>query len=353
MFDPVHAHPTTPTLPTLLDLDQAAFGALIEPHRRALHLHCYRMLGSVLDAEDAVQEAFLRAWRGRDSFEGRSGLGTWLHSIGTHICLDLLKRRKRRGIPITREAASTLEQPIPPSVEEPVWLEPFPDDLLPAEIGAPAAQGNDPEQLLAAREHIALAFIAVLHLLPPRQRAVLLLRDVLDWQASEVAAHLNMTVAAVKSALHRARTTLDERRYSPPAPADAPPVMLADYVMAWENADIDRLVRLLTDDATFSMPPIPSWYQGHEAIRGLTARTVFGGGAAAVGRWRLLPARANLQTAFGLYRLGATPGVYHAYGIQVLTGRGTAQGTLIADIITFRVPSLFAYFNLPLVHAGQ
>ncbi len=322
--------------PDLSRVEHDRFGALVEPYRRELQVHCYRMLGAVQDAEDMVQETLLRAWRGRATFEGRASLRAWLYKIATYACLDALKQRSRRSIPRTRSAAATLAEPIPASIMEPIWLEPYPDEYL-------VSGEHSPEQYLSTRENIRLAFIAALHLLPPRQRAVLILRDVLDWQASEVAELMAMSVAAVKSALHRARSTLAVQATLPDNSEASPELTerLDAYMRAWEAADIPALIQLLTDDATFSMPPIPSWYRGRETIRDLTARTIFAGSAA--GRWKLLPARANRQVAFGLYRLGETPGKYHAYGVQVLTLRDG----LIADIITFRVPELVERFGLP------
>lgn len=322
----------------LAEIDQEMFGRLVEPHRRELQSHCYRMMGTLQDAEDMVQETFLKAWRGRETYAERASLRAWLYKIATHACLDALRKRPGRYVPLTWDEARTLDQPIPASVMEPVWLEPYPDGWL-------IEDEADPETRLTRREHIALAFIAALHLLPPRQRAVLLCRDVLEWPANEVAALLGVSVGAVKSMLHRARATLasrggvgfgemgdrlDEARRS----------LLDRYVQAWEAADVEGLTRLLHEDASFSMPPIPAWYQGRETIRGLTAKTVFSGEAR--GRWRLLPTRANGQVAFGLYRV-EEPGRYSAYGIQVLTmGDG-----LLADIITFRVPGLVERFGLP------
>jgi RNA polymerase sigma-70 factor (ECF subfamily) len=333
----VRSHPLQSI--SLTGLDQQAFGATVEPHRRELQAHCYRMLGSVQDAEDMVQETFLRAWRRRETFEGRASLRAWLYKIATNTCLDALEKRPRRAVPVTRQAVSTMDEPIPHMVKEPIWLEPYPDDLL-------AAGDDNPERRYSARESITLAFVAALHLLPPRQRAVLILRDVLDWQASEVADLLDMSVPAVKSALHRARTTLAERA---PTTVDvgadvldeAAQNQLEDYVRAWETADVNALLALLTDNARFSMPPIPSWYQGRESIRRLVSATVFSGDAN--GRWRLLPTRANHQLAFGLYRRGDANGPYNAYGIQVLT----FDGGRIADITTFINPALFGYFKLP------
>jgi RNA polymerase sigma-70 factor (ECF subfamily) len=322
---------------SLTSLDQDGFGGLIEPYRRELKAHCYRMMGSVHDAEDMVQEAFLRAWRRRETFEARASLRAWLYRIATNVCLDALRKRPRRAVPVTRQAEATLAEPIPASIMEPIWLEPYPDDFL-------AVHEDDPEGYVLAQEHITLAFIAALHLLPPRQRAILILRDVLDWQANEVAQALDISVPAVKSALHRARTTLDSQDYAsaqPVFPLDAArQTQLDDYVRAWENADVPALLRLLKEDATFSMPPIPSWYRGRDTIGELTSRTIFSGQAR--GRWRLLPTRANHQIAFGLYRQGEQGG-YEGYGIQVLT----FADRQIADITTFRDPALLPLFNLP------
>lgn len=334
-------------VPVGIDLgqvDQEMFGRLVEPYRRELQAHCYRMMGTLQDAEDMVQETFLKAWRGRETYKGTASLRAWLYKIATHACLDALRKRPGRYVPLTRDEASTLDEPIPASVMEPVWLEPYPDGWL--------IEGEaDPETRLSAREHIVLAFIAALHLLPPRQRAVLLFRDVLEWPASEVAVLLEISVGAVKSMLHRARATLASRGEAAFGDVghrldEAERNLLERYVRAWEEADVDGLTRLLREDATFSMPPIPAWYEGRETIRGLTAKTVFAGEAR--GRWRLLPTRANGQTAFGLYRQEG-PGRYSPYGIQVLT----IQGGLLADIITFRVPGLVGKFGLPEVIVGS
>ncbi len=315
----------------LTTIDEQEFGTLTEPYRRELQAHCYRMMGSVQDAEDMVQETFLRAWRRRETFEGRASFRAWLYKIATNACLDRLKRLPCRVVPMTYQAVSLVNEPIPPSVMEPIWLEPYPDDLL----------GDDnPEETFSSREHITLAFIVALQLLPPRQRAVLILRDVLDWHADEVAALLDMTVSAVKSALHRARSTLANRDMSENHVLDeAAKTQLQDYIRAWETADVNGLLKLLKDDATFSMPPIPSWYRGRSEVGGLVSKTIFSGDAN--GRWRLLPTRANRQIAFGLYR--QSQGGYEAYGIQVLT----FQGGLIADITTFRNPGLVERFGLP------
>ena len=331
---PMHLHTLAPQ----------EFGTLTEPHRHELHVHCYRMLGAMQDAEDIVQETFLRAWQHRATYASRASVRAWLYKIATNLCLDALAQRKRRTLPSTRQPAADLNDPIPTDVNEPIWLEPFPDALL-----APAE--TMPEKHFLARETINLAFLALLQELPPRQRAVLLLRDVLEWQASEVADLLDLTVPAVKSLLFRARRTLAEQDYR--AGIDRPSTQAHDpllstlyqrYTTAWETADMEGLVALLKEDATFAMPPIPAWYQGRATIGGLVAKTIFRGDAQ--GRWRLRPTRANGQPAFGLYRVGEQDGVrvYQAYGIQVLT----VAGLLIADIITFRVPALFPKFGLPL-----
>ena len=327
----------------MIDQSQPAadFTLQTESYRGELLSHCYRMVGSLEDAEDLVQETLTRAWRAAHTFAGHGSLRAWLYKIATNLCLNLLKQRARRTLPIAYQAATTLEEPIPADRNEAIWLEPFPDSLL-------ATQSSDPAAHYALREQISLAFLILLHQLPPRQRAVLILRDVLDWSAQEVADLLDVTVPAVKSALFRARTTLAAAQAvaaDEGAATDLPDgqlaTQLAQYVQAWETANIDALVQLLKVHATFSMPPIPAWYQGRETIRGLVGKTIFRGDAA--GRWRLLPTRANGTTAFGLNRIGEQPGIYHAYGIQVVRW----QGEEIADITTFRVPGLFARFDLP------
>ncbi len=320
----------------LSTLDEQAFGAMTEPHRRELQVHCYRMLGSVHDAEDMVQETFLRAWRRRETFKGRASFRAWLYKIATNVCLDTLEHRQRRGLPVTHQEQGQRDEPIPAMIREPIWLEPYPDLLLTSEETSPEGQ-------VSARENIGLAFIAALHLLPPRQRAVLILRDVLDWQASETAELLEMSVPAVKSALHRARSTLANHSFEAGMPPldETTQARLDQYVQAWETADIEALLTLLTADATFSMPPIPAWYQGRETIRWLVSKTVFSGEGQ--GRWRMSPTRANQQVAFGLYKQADDGQGYKAYGIQVLR----FQGDRITDITTCINPALFPYFKLP------
>jgi RNA polymerase sigma-70 factor (ECF subfamily) len=325
----------------LSSLTALEFGLLLAPHQREIQVHCYRMMGTVQDAEDMAQETFLRAWQRRDTFAGRSSLRAWLYKIATNLCLDTLKKQRRRAVPVTYQAVSSLVDPIPASVMEPVWLDPYPDELL--------LSGTDtPEKHIAAQENTKLAFIVALHLLPPRQRAILMLRDVLEWEATEVAIFLDCSVSAVKSALHRARATLAHQQNAWDSTRDEffemqmDPQQLNDYLLAWEQADIPAFVKLLKEDATFSMPPIPAWYQGRKTIGGLVGKTIFAGQAK--GRWWLLSTRANRQPAFGLYRQNDENSlVYDAYGIQVVT----IKKDEISDITTFRNPALIPYFNLP------
>ena len=326
--------------PILKDLSQSEFGSLLESHQKELRAHCYRILGSVQEAEEMVQEAFWRAWDRRETYEGRSTIRAWLYRIATNLCIDILRQRPRRGLPITRQSASTLEEPIPASINEPIWLEPFPYDL-------PGSEDENPEAKYSLKESVKLAFLTSLHLLPPRQRAVLILYDVLGWKTAEVAEVLDQTIPSVKSALHRARTTLTlhypetQRKNIRKIIADeALQSRLRSYMNAWETADVNGLVALLKDDCSFSMPPIPSWYTGRENIAGLVRKTIFSGQAS--GRWRLVYTRSNGEPGFGLYRRNEETGVYDGYGIQVVL----FSDDLIEDITTFRDPALFKDFNL-------
>jgi len=325
----------------LLDLTEQEFVAQIEPYRRELHVHCYRMLGSVQDAEDLVQETLLRAWRRRETFAGRGSLRAWLYKIATNLCLNALERQPRRTLPVMRQQASAQDEAIAPAITEPIWLEPLPDELLAPEHG-------EPEARFSQRESVSLAFVVLLQQLPPRQRAVLILRDVLDWQASEVSELLGLSIAAVKSALFRARTTLAQHTQTGKAEELAAPRLneamqsrLAHYMRAWETANVNEFVALLKADAIFSMPPTPTWFQGREAIRAFLTQTIFQG--AIQGQWRLLPTRANGQLAFGVYRRHTAGGLYEPYAIQVLR----FAGEQIAEVTTFKNPALVRYFNLP------
>ena len=314
---------------------------MTEPHRAELLTHCYRLLGSLQDAEDIVQETFLRAWRRLETYQGRASYRAWLYKIATNTCLDALRQRPKRSLPPRRGPASDPHAVMLPPTKEPIWLEPFPEELLaPAEASA--------EARYEARESITLAFLTALHLLPPRQRAVLILRDVLTWQAREVAGCLDTSVSAVNSLLHRARSALNRQysRYEQPVYQSIrldkrTKNLLERYVHAWETADIDGLVALLKEDATFPMPPSPSWYQGRKSIADFLATTILAGQAN--GRWRLLPVRANSQPAFAFYRKDETGEVHRAFAIQVLT----LDGDLFSDVTTFGFPALFKYFELP------
>ena len=321
--------------------DTGAFASLAEPYRRELLTHCYRMLGSPQDAEDLVQETYTRAWRYLKTYERRASFRAWLYKIATNACLDYLYRRPRRILP--QQKYASVEQPLslPTPVSQPIWIEPFPDELL-----APAEAS--PEACYEARESISLAFLVALQVLPPRQRCALILVDVLGWPAAEIADLLGITVSAVNSLLHHARTTLRQRYDS--RQRDASNILEADpkiksllerYLHAWESADIDEIIALLTKDATFPMPPLPAWYQGHTAIRALISGVILAGEGR--GRWRLLPTRANGQPAFAFYQLNPSTRTYQAFAIQVIS----IEGNLVADATTFGFPALFPYFNLP------
>lgn len=294
--------------------DEEAFRLLMEPYERELQVHCYRMLGSAQDAEDAMQEALLAAWQGLGGFEGRSSVRTWLYRIATTRCLNARRSASRRQ-PI---APPGLQPPEPTRLREATWLEPFPDDLL--EGLADAAPG--PEARYEAREAISLAFIIAVHRLPPRQRAVLLLRDVLGFAASEAAQVLGSTEESVTSALKRARATL---RQELPAKAEPPPQpgspaekqLIERLTHAYETGDIDAIVALFTDDAWLSMPPFPLQYQGRELIGRFLAEIAFRDRRT----YRLVPTRANGQLALGAY-LHDAPADAQANGLLVLTLSG-------------------------------
>ena len=294
--------------------DGDAFEHLTEPHRRELRVHCYRMLGSLQDAEDAVQETMLAAWRSFGGFEGRASLRTWLYRIATNTCLNARRTASRR--PHKEWDVPNVEPPAPTRLGEVLWLEPYPDALLEGALGVP--QG--PEARYDQKESISLAFVTALQVLPPRQVAVLVLRDVLGFRASEVADMLGSTVESVTSAVKRARAGLQHRR--PPAadPAPRPAIdavaedaIVAKFVRAWESADLDALIALLTDDVFISMPPMPFEYEGREIAARFFA-SIFGAGR----RFDLVPTRANGQPAFGAY-LRTPSGVSHGAGLYVLT----------------------------------
>lgn len=330
--------------------DEDAFQRLAEPYRREIQLHCYRMLGSLQDAEDLVQETFLRAWRGLDGFEGRSSLRSWLYRIATNACLNALAKRTsaRRTLP-EAYGPPTTEMPEGAPLTELAWIEPYPDAL----IEGIADTAPSPDARYEMRETVQLAFVAAIQHLPPRQRAVLLLRDVLGWSAAETAGLLDTSVASANSALQRARTTV-EKQFPTGRPAILPPpddqqlALLDRYVRAWENTDIEAFVALLRDDAVLNMPPWPHWYRGREAIRTFftwawqqNERGTLRPRQARV----LVPTSANGQTAFATYRYTSDEKLWRANAIYLLT----LQGDAIASITSFVPPvgpRLFAAFGL-------
>jgi len=330
------------------------FGELTEPYRRELQVHCYRILGSLHEAEDMVQETMLRAWKRLDTYEARASFRSWLYKIATNACLDALDQRRsrrlyqsRRGLPTQYLPASDPHAQIAPPRPELTWLEPFPDEWLGDESAL------NPELRYTESESISLSFLTALQTLPPRQRAVLILRDVLDFSANETAEILELTVSSVNSALHRARVTLS-KRYQGREPEISTNLsndertqwLLDHFVQAWESADVDGLVALLKEDAAFAMPPSPSWYEGPAAIGIFAAATVFADGGMfdgkAVGRWRLTRTNANAAPAFALYQRTET-NRYQAFGMHVLEIRAGR----LAQIISFIDPTLPARFGLP------
>jgi RNA polymerase sigma-70 factor (TIGR02960 family) len=314
-----------------------AFRELTEPHRRELQVHCYRMLGSFQDAEDALQETLLSAWKGLGGFEERASLRTWLYRIATNRCLNARRSAGRR--PAKEWDVPGVVPPEPTRLSEVVWLEPFPDALLEGAIDAPLG----PEARYEQTESISLAFVTALQVLPPRQLAVLILRDVLGFHAKEVADMLDSTVESVNSALKRARASLQRRRPPKadrePLPAsDAPSedAIVAKFVSVWESADLDALVALLTDDVFISMPPMPFEYEGRDVVARFCAN-IFGAGR----RFDLVRTRANRQPAFGAY-LRAPTGISHGVGLYVLT----LTGDRISAMTRFD-NSVLPWFGLP------
>jgi RNA polymerase sigma-70 factor (TIGR02960 family) len=296
--------------------DGSAFRELTEPYHRELQVHCYRMLGSFQDAEDALQETLLSAWQSLGAFEGRSSLRTWLYRIATNRCLNARRSASRR--PAKEWDVPNVDPPAPTRLGEVVWLEPFPDTLLEGAADGPLG----PEARYEQSESISLAFVTALQVLPPRQLAVLILRDVLGLRAHEVADMLDATVDSVNSALKRARATLERRRQLAPE-ADPPTAgstsedaLVAKFVRAYESADLDAVVALLTDDVFVSMPPMPFEYEGRGAVARFCA-SILGSGR----RFDLVPTRANGQPAFGAYLRGPD-GTAHGVGLLVLTLSG-------------------------------
>ena len=317
--------------------DDDAFRALTDPYRRELHVHCYRIVGSLQDAEDMVQETLLAAWRGLEQYEERDSLRAWLYRIATNRCLNALRASRRRpqeapGLPF--------DVPEPTRRGETLWLEPFPDALLEGLVeNAPG-----PEARYETKEAVTLAFVAALQHLPPRQRAVLVLRDVLGFHAVEVAEMLESSEVSVNSALQRARAMLET---SLPADRERPPLprspgereLAARFADAVESGDVDGMVSLLTDDALLTMPPLPLEYQGHEAIAAFLSYREEARGTPL----RVVPTRANTQPAFGCYTPDAQAGIARPAGLFVLTLEGDAA----AAITWFADTALFGHFGLP------
>jgi len=324
--------------------DQEAFKKLTEPYRSELTIHGYRMLGSLQDAEDLLQETLLRAWRRLETFQHNLSFRAWLYKIATNLCLDLLDKRPRRSLPAMVEKASDPHGPLAPPRQEPVWLEPLPGEWL-------ASREGNPETLAVARETISLAFLVALQQLPPRQRAVLILCDVLDWRAGESAELLALTVSSVNSALHRARSTL-KRFAGLDAPGSLSPIaeseriqnLLSQYMEAWESQDIPRLVALLKEDAEFTMPPTPTWFQGRASIAAFIEREILKPHSP-TGIWRLVPTQANGQPALAVYLRTEAGGPFRAITLQVLTMDPTAKR--IDGVTCFLNTELFRRFNLP------
>jgi RNA polymerase sigma-70 factor (TIGR02960 family) len=317
--------------------DGDAFRELTEPHRRELQVHCYRMLGSFQDAEDVLQDTLLAAWQGLAGFEGRASLRTWLYRIATYQCLNARRSASRRQA--KEWDVPNVEPPEPTRLGEVVWLEPYPDALLEGATEVPPG----PEARYEQTEAISLAFVTALQVLPPRQLAVLILRDVLGFHASEVAGMLDSTLESVTSALKGARASLQRRR--PPAAGREPPpasgspaedAIVAKFVRAYESADLDAVVALLTDDAFISMPPMPLEYEGRDAAARFCA-SIFGSGR----RFDLVPTQANGQPAFGAY-LRAPDGIGHGVGLFVLT----LSGDRICAMTRFE-NTVLPWFGLP------
>jgi RNA polymerase sigma-70 factor (ECF subfamily) len=326
--------------------DERAFGRLVEPYRGELQAHCYRMLGSLHDAEDALQDALLNAWRGLGSFEGRSSLRSWLYTVATNACLSAIRKRRRRVLPIDLGPPADPHAAPPEPLVESVWVEPYPDEMLGLQDGL-AAPASRYEQ----RESVELAFVAAQQHLPAHQRAVLILREVLGFSAAEVGDALELSVPAVNSHLQRARKAVEQRL--PQQSQQATLRSLGDeeirrivdgYMDAWERADVPAVVSMLAEDAAMAMPPMPLWFSGRDAIEVFISRGPLSGEIL----WRHVPTRANGQLAIGCYAWAQDKGAYLPSVLDVLTLRGAE----IAAITSFVDSGIFSRFGLPGMVSG-
>jgi RNA polymerase sigma-70 factor, ECF subfamily len=317
------------------DGDEDAFRRLVEPHRRELHAHCYRMLGSVHDADDALQDALLRAWRGLPRFDGRSPARPWLYKIATNTSLDTIAKRPKRVLPLEYAPAADMHAGLGEPVAEPVWIEPYPDTALEDGFAAPDARYE-------LRESVELAFVAAVQHLPATQRAVLLLREVLGFSAREVAEALETTVAAVNSLLQRARKTVEDKL--PERSQQATLRALGDerlngivrgYMEAMERGDVETVVDMLVEDATWSMPPLAAWFHGEDAIRTFLIRGPLSG----EWRWRHLAASASGQAAVGSYSWNPATERYEAFALDMLTLRGDRIAAITSFITRTAQPA--------------
>ena len=327
-----------PTLAAARGGNSDAFSRLTEPYRPELRAHCYRMLGSLEDAEDLVQETFLRAWRRLETYQGRASFRAWLYKIATNASLDALEHLPRRVLSLEAEHS----EGVLAAESEPAWIEPFPDLWLSATSASPEARYD-------ASESISLAFLVALQILPPRQRTVLILADVLDWAVAEIADVLGISVSATTSLLRRARVTMKERNQSGKlcrskvgVPADGQTRQLLDqYARAWESADLDGIIALLAGDAIFPMPPMLPDILNKQAMVALYKDVILSGDAR--GRYRLVPIHANGQPGFAFYRLNEHTQRHEAFALQELT----IENGQVVNATTFGFPALFPYFNLP------
>ncbi len=321
------------------------FERLTTPFQHELLVHCYRMLGSLLDAEDALQETLINAWRRRDTLRDPSALRAWLYRIATNVSMDMLDQRKRRGLVqralvLSANNPADASSPLPPPASEEVWLEPLPEEFL-------QTQAPGPEARYDLRESVSLAFLALLQTLPGRQRAVLILRDVLGWKSEEVARLLETSATAVNSALQRARATISQghavriESRSLSHTDDRIGALLSLYQQAWESADAASLVSLLCEEAVLTMPPLPAWFSGRDAVIRFYQTHLFANKAA--GRFRLVPTRANASPAFAIYERGAR-NIYYPSTLQVLTV--SQDGILRIDSFISDQPGFYVKFGL-------